>query len=126
MNVRATAELISNKFLDRKPRPPIFTEYGGKGLVEFASVELLVPWENCGETVWAAVSFSIARQGIVASISISDQNEPDKQPGKDKMVYTGCSVDRAYTSVLQWLWRHAALGHMAGWPAIDDDDDYDI
>lgn len=125
MNVRSTASTISERFSDRKPRPTIYTEYGGEGRVEFALVELLIPWENCGETVWAAVSFSIARQGIVASISISDQNKPDKQPGEDKVVYSGCSVDRAYTSVLQWLLRHAALGHIAGLP-IDDDESCDI
>ena len=126
MNVRTTAKVITDKFSDRKPRPAIYTEYGGKGRVEFALVELLIPWENYGETVWAAVSFSIARQGIVASISISDQNNPDKQPGEDRIVYSGCSVDRAYTSVLQWLWRHAALGHIAGLPIDDDDESCDI
>ena len=101
MDVKKAAETLSNKFIDRKPL--LYQEHKGDGPLEHTFLSVLFPWEHAGKTNWVTATFTIARMGIISSISIDNKKE-------EQEVYAGMSVDRAYMAIVQWLWRYANFG----------------
>ena len=101
MDVEKTAESLVRRFSSSN-KNPIFDVQSRKmpqPLGNHSMLTVLLPWNYNGRTQQVVISYSIARTGIVASISITNEEESFE-------VYAGCSEHKAYTDTIQWLWRH--------------------
>ena len=95
--IETIARRLKEKFIDKKSIS--YFEKRGKGMLEYGTLSILLPWKHNGKEKMLVVSYSLSKGGIVATISINKEDMIDD-------VYTGSSIDAAYSSIIQFIWRY--------------------